>query len=163
MNGRIKNLLLTSRRYRFYKMMQRMSNIYYSKLMVMMIMILSILSNTLFSLGYILLLSCVMFFSKLFYDVDSARTTLLPLLKKFVIPYMHFEIMLQLIYQIPVINQAFDSEDHQLLKLIPKVLGVEKYYNLRLDDNIPTLTEETDFKSLGQLWCKAVAYFFISL
>jgi len=94
MNSKLKELLLTSRRYRFYKMMQRMSNIYYSKLMVMMIMILSILSNTLFSLGYILLLCSVMYLSKLFYDVESARTILLPLLKKFVIPYMLFEIIL---------------------------------------------------------------------
>ena len=94
MNSKLKELLLTSRRYRFYKMMQRMSNIYYSKLMVMMIMILSILSNTLFSLGYILLLCSVMYLSKLFYDVESARTILLPLLKKFVVPYMLFEIIL---------------------------------------------------------------------
>ena len=81
-----------------------MSNIYYSKLMVMLIMILSILSNTLFSLGYILLLCSIMYLSKLFYDVESARSILLPLLKKFVIPYMLFEIILQLIFQIPVIN-----------------------------------------------------------
>jgi len=73
MNTKLKDLLLTSRRYRFYKTMQRVSNIYYSKLMVMMIIILSILSNTLFSLGYIMLLCCVMFLSKLFYDVESAR------------------------------------------------------------------------------------------
>jgi hypothetical protein len=104
MNSKLKELLLKSRRYRFYKTMQRMSNIYYSKLMIMMIMILSILSNTLFSLGYILLLCSVMYLSKLFYDVESARTILLPLLKKFVIPYMLFEIILQLVYQIPVVN-----------------------------------------------------------
>ena len=43
--------------------------------------------------------------------------------------------------------------------MIPRVLGVEKYYTLQFDDNrVPTLTEVTDFKSLGQLWCKAVAY-----
>jgi hypothetical protein len=98
MNTKLKDILQTSWKYSLYKAMQRGANIYYSKLMVMMIMILSILSNTLFSLGYIMLVCCVMFLSKLFYDVESARRNLLPLLQKLVIPYMLVEILIQLLF-----------------------------------------------------------------
>ena len=41
-----------------------------------------------------MLLCCVMFMSNLFYDVESSREILLPLLKKFVIPYMLIEILI---------------------------------------------------------------------
>jgi hypothetical protein len=77
--------------------------------MVVMIIILSILSNTLFSLGYIMLLCSLMFLSKLFYDVESARTNLLPLLQKLAIPYMLVEILMQLMFQIPAVFKIFSS------------------------------------------------------
>jgi hypothetical protein len=133
--------------------------------MVMMIIILSILSNTLFSLGYIMLLCCVMYLSKLFYDVNQARQILLPLLRKFVIPYMLFEILIQLLYQLPTINRYFkDDNRYEAIKQIPRVLGLEQYYVLNLgEDFLPEIQEKHDLKSLGQLWCKAFAYFFISL
>jgi len=63
---------------------------------------------------------------------------------------MLFEILLQLVFQVPVINIFFNNDNKEILKMIPKVLGVEKYYSLEFNENkIPTLTEVTDFKSLG--------------
>ena len=47
---------------------------------------------------------------------------------------MLFEILLQLVYQIPAINNFFVSEDNEILNMIPKVLGFEKYYTLGLSN-----------------------------
>lgn len=60
--------------------------------MVVMIIILSILNKTIFSLLYILLLSYLAFSSALFLNVEKARKSLLPLLRNVVIPFMLFEI-----------------------------------------------------------------------
>jgi len=50
--------------------MQRFLNVYYSKIMVAMIIILSILSNSVFSLGYVIILCILMFYNEVFLNVN---------------------------------------------------------------------------------------------
>ena len=94
--------------------------------MIMMIVILSIMSNTVFSLGYILVLCAIMFLSSLFYKVESARLYLLPLLQNFVTPYMLVEILVQMLYQMPL--YAFEGSNStgtaDIVSKIPNIIGV---------------------------------------
>ena len=134
--------------------------------MVMMIVILSIMSNTVFSLGYIIVLCAIMFLSSLFYKVESARLYLLPLLQSFVTPYVLVEILAQMIYQMPLEkfnNSSSGGGTSDIVAKIPSIIGVEKYYEVSYLNKAPTLTIDTDTKSLGQLWCKALVYFLIAL
>jgi hypothetical protein len=57
----LKQILNSSQLYRVYKQLQRFANIYYSMMVLSLVIILSIMSNTLFSLGYIIVLSVMMF------------------------------------------------------------------------------------------------------
>ena len=70
----IDEVLSHSKRYNFYKFSERFALLYYPKVMVFLIMSLAIMSNTVFALGYILLLSVMMFSSKLFLHFDRARS-----------------------------------------------------------------------------------------
>ena len=123
-----KSILLETWTYQFYRAFERFLNLYYSKIMVSMIMILSIMSNTLFSLGYIFMLSNIMFKSNLFLDVISAREELLPILKSWVAPYIFFEMTIQMVYQLPL--QIFDTSEAtgttlNFWKRMPEILGVQ--------------------------------------
>ena len=66
------------------------------------ILILSIMSNTLFSLGYIIVLCVMMYSNKMFINVQDARKVLNPILKNFVLNYMILEMLMQLVYQVPL-------------------------------------------------------------
>ena len=110
-----------------------MANIYYSKAIVNMILILSVMSNSLFSLGYIIVLCVMMYSNQLFLDVKKARTVLSPIMRKFVIPYMIIEMGIVLIYQIPI--EAFDpnqKDKNRFLEIFPKIMGLRKYYTVRI-------------------------------
>ena len=95
--------------------MQRFANIYYGKLVLALVIILSIMSNTLFSLGYILVLYVLMFKTRLFLNVEDARKTLNPILNRFVLPYMIFELMCNLAYSLPIDAFNPDLEHGSLL------------------------------------------------
>ena len=151
----IEELKNQSRVHLVYKSLQRVCNIYYPSLMLCVILILSIMSSTLFSLGYILALCYLMLNMKKFLEVDKAREGLLPLFMYFFVPYMMFELFMILLYQVPV--PLFALED---FTRIAKVLGVEKYYII--DANLLDSYVSSD-ASLSQLWCKAFAFFLISL
>lgn len=62
--------------------------------MVMMILILAIMANTIFSFIYIIVLCVLMYFSEIFLDVQKARDLLMPKLKLVLIPLMLVEVLL---------------------------------------------------------------------
>jgi hypothetical protein len=78
--------------------MQSIANIYYSKIIVNMILIISVMSKSLFSLGYIIILCILMYSNQLFLQVDKARKILRPIMSKILIPYMIIEIAFVLVY-----------------------------------------------------------------
>jgi hypothetical protein len=84
--------------YNLYKLMQSIANIYYSKIIVNMILIISVMSKSLFSLGYIIILCILMYSNQLFLQVDKARKILRPIMSKILIPYMIIEIAFVLVY-----------------------------------------------------------------
>lgn len=77
-----------------FKLIQIFVNFYYPKLMIAMILILSIMSNTLFSLGYVIMFCIIMMSNSLFLDTHNAKTKLLPRLKHWLVPYMLIELLL---------------------------------------------------------------------
>ena len=89
-------------KYRFYKFLLRLSNIWYSKMMVSGILLLSILSNTLFSLGLIFVVCVLMFNNNLFLDYTRARKKLIPILRDFILSFLLIEIIVNFVYQIPL-------------------------------------------------------------
>ena len=107
----VKQILTQSWRYHFYKVMTKFSQIYYSKLVLGLVVILSIMSNTLFSLGYIIVLCLIMYENDRFLSVEKARKSLVPLFRNFVMPYMILEMFCQLLYQLPI--EAFDPKPNQ--------------------------------------------------
>lgn len=127
----IEGIMSHSRLYRFYKMMQRIANVYYGKFMVVMIIILSIMANTIFSLIYIILLSLLVFYNSFFLNIKKARKYLRPLLSKVVIPFMIFELSIQFLYQIPIMS----LEDNLTFNSIAHILGLENYFTVKM---IPT-------------------------
>ena len=140
----MKRLLQESWTYKFYKFMQEFANIYYSKLVLSLVLILSLLSNTLFSLGYIVVLCVIMYNSQLTLDVHASRTTLKPILEKFVLPYMIFEISTHLIYALPIDLFDPDQPHDTFMTLLPNLLGLNKYYTIVFVDNLPTLVTEPE-------------------
>ena len=133
----IKKILHEQYMYRFYKLMQRFANIYYSKIMLNSILILSIMSNTLISLGYIIVLCVMMYSNKMFINVKDARKVLNPILKNFVLNYMILEMLMQLVYQVPLtmFQSAGDSVDAE----VPSIIGILKYYKVNISGGNPTL------------------------
>ena len=75
------------------KMIQKFAILYYGKVVWSLVIILVVMSNSLFSLGYIILVCILMFANKLFLDVDKARNTLLPILRMIVLPYIILEML----------------------------------------------------------------------
>lgn len=136
----VRGLLKKSLVHSFYKSMQRFANIYYGQLVVSLVIILSIMSNTLFSLGYVVVLCLLMYQNQLFLNVSDAKTKLVPFLQNLLLPYMIVEMTVQLAYQLPI--DAFDpNEDHNWpLKYLPTVLGLHKYYVVKTQDSdVPVL------------------------
>ena len=84
--------------YRFYKNIQEFLNVYYPLVMIGLIMALSIMANTLFSLGYVIVLSYMCFTIDAFLSIKRARLRIAPRLAKYFQPYMVIEITLILIY-----------------------------------------------------------------
>lgn len=159
----IRELVRRSSVFGFQQSMQRFANVYYGKLVVSLVVILSIMSSTLFSLGYVIVVCLMMYASELFLSVEDARTKLVPFLKNFCLPYMIFEISVQLAFQMPI--AAFDPllEHGWALGHLPTVLGLQKYFTVMvLPDGTPVLVSEGQ-NSLIQLWLKALVYFFISV
>ena len=88
-------------RYRLFKSMQRFLVIQYPKFMVIMVLLLSIMTNTLVSLPYITSMCALVFFNDLFYNIEKSRTILKPFLQYFLMLYALLEIFTQLVFQIP--------------------------------------------------------------
>lgn len=57
----IKQLKSTSYQYRFFKYCQRLANLTYARMLIGFCMMMAIVSNTLFSIGFIILLSALMY------------------------------------------------------------------------------------------------------
>lgn len=158
----LKQLLNSSQLYRVYKQLQRFANIYYSMMVLSLVIILSIMSNTLFSLGYIIVLSIMMFKNRLFLNVHDARNTLAPILKKYVLPYMIFEMLCSVAYNIPF--DLFNPElpHSKIVQHLPSILGLVKYYKVdATSTDIPFISRNESH--IFSLWCKALVYFFISI
>lgn len=136
----MRRLLDKSLTYKFYKFAQTFANVYYSKLLTSLVLILAIMSSTLFSLGYIVVLCIIMHNSQLSLSVEASRKTLKPIFQKFVMPYMIVEIFCHLAYSIPI--DAFDPTIQHgiVLTQLPTILGLHKYYSIYLNnDGIPNL------------------------
>ena len=66
-------------------------------------MLLAIISNTLFSVGLIILLSAFMYNQpQLFCKVSTARNYMAPLIRRSIIPVILVEIFLHFAYQLPL-------------------------------------------------------------
>jgi hypothetical protein len=55
------------------------------------------------------------------------------------------------------------STTSDIINQIPSIIGVEKYYEISISENVISMKKDSDLKSLGQLWCKALVYFFIAI
>jgi hypothetical protein len=143
--------------------MTKFSHIYYSKLVLGLVVILSIMSNTLFSLGYIIVLCLIMYENDRFLSVRKARESLVPLFRNFVMPYMIFEMFCQLIYQLPIDAFNPNLEHNWVAQYLPQILGLHKYYSINTTDQAEPVLEEGADQGVLQLWCKALVYFLISI
>jgi hypothetical protein len=101
LNLEIKKILRTSMRYRLFKSIQRFTVLQFSKLMVVMIIQLSILSDTVVVLPYLVSMIALIFMNDVFYDLKRAREQLLPLLERVLIPYAMLTVLTQLCFQTP--------------------------------------------------------------
>lgn len=88
-------------RYRLFKSIQRFTVLQFSKLMVVMIIQLSILSDTVVVLPYLVSMIALIFMNDVFYDLKRAREQLLPLLERVLIPYAMLTVLTQLCFQTP--------------------------------------------------------------
>jgi hypothetical protein len=125
--------------YRFYKVVQRGTNLNFSKLMVSLVLLLSILSNTLFSTAFIMVLFYLMFVNRFFLNIEQARKQLRPLIKNFLIPFILIEILLHFIYQIPA-----------------------EYWEITVQEN-KIIYRKYNFDKVFQLMCKGFIFFLLNL
>jgi hypothetical protein len=66
--------------------------------MIGMFLLLAIMSNTLFSLGFIIIVSGIMFMNDMFLNIKIAKKKLYPTLMRLIIPYILLELLLTFIY-----------------------------------------------------------------
>ena len=91
------------------------------------------MSNTLFSLGYVLMFCIIMMSNSLFLDTFKAKSKLLPRLKFWLVPYMLVELLLQFLYQMPF-------EYSESLKNAADIIGLKLYYSLTIEKGIVTIS-----------------------
>jgi len=92
----IEQLLTDIPFHRRYKMLQKFANLYYSKLMVVMTLILSLMSNTIFSLCYVIVFVLMLLSIQNFLDVQKARESLSPLLKNGLLNFIMVELLMDI-------------------------------------------------------------------
>lgn len=92
----------SSLRYRFYNWTQNIKLMHYSRFMVIMIILLAVYSDTIFSFVLIIILCAMMYSSNTFLNVQQARSHLVSIINKYLIPLILFEIVLSMIYQMPL-------------------------------------------------------------
>ena len=149
--------------YRLYKALQRAANINYPKIMVGVVFMLAVLSNTFFSLIFISILSWLMYQNSYFLDVKRAKRNLLPLIKYFLMPSILFEVFLHFLYQLPL-----DYTQMPTLLQLTEVLGIVKYWDIGyLGDKVLNKTNWGSQSGISlkifQIMCKAFIYFFLYL
>ena len=146
-----------SMKYRFYKFLLRLSNLWFSKMTVSGVLLLSILSNTMFSLGLIFIVCVLMFYNSLFLDYTSARKKLVPILRDFILSFLLIEIIVNFIYQIPL-----SYFDNSLSQYIAQILGVYKIWSITVIDNQFNYRFYKE-KKVIQLAFKAMIYLIVNL
>lgn len=78
MTDTIQKLKALSLSYRFYKFGQGFCTVYYPMIMICLILILSIMASTLFSLGYVTGVCYLMYSISSFLDIEKARKWVMP-------------------------------------------------------------------------------------
>ena len=81
----------------------------FSLVMICFLILISIFSRSLLSYGYFLACMALILTSRRFFEDTKSQNKQLKLLKYFLLPYLLMDILLQLIYQIPI--KAFTSND----------------------------------------------------
>ena len=144
--------------------MQRSANIHNPKFMIGSVLFLAIVSNTIFSLAFIMFLSFAMLNHRLFLDINVARFNLTPIIRNIMMPFALFEILLHVVYQIPV-DQFQKSHYGLTAQQIIEIFGLTKYWQMYFDASSNTLQFEDGYKKeeVVRLCCKAVIYFILSL
>lgn len=132
------------------------------------VLILAILSQTVFSLAYITFLSYAMLKYRLFLEVNKARFVLRPIIKNIMMPLVLFEIAMHILYQAPFIDptEAIVSGGSLIHQLII-MFDLKKYYIVFITNDkyiyFDEKADERNIQDLIRLCFKAAIFFFLSL
>lgn len=160
----IKSLQGSSFWYRLYKHLQRSANIHNPKFMIAAVLFLAIASNTIFSLAFITILSYAMLRYKLFLEVNMARFVLRPIIRNIMMPLALLEILLHIVYQIPIAQLQMKDLGVAAQHII-NMFGLTKYWVMFFDTDDDTIQFLDGFRNeeVVRLCCKALIYFFLSI
>ena len=114
--------------YRIYKQFQRSTNTFYPTFMICSVVFLSVLSNTIFSIGIILFFSFLMYNHHLFFKIEHARRALLPIFQYLILPLIMLEVFLNFVIQLPF--EIFNEQNKDQMLHIPQILGLYKYWRI---------------------------------
>ena len=164
MNKLIKSLQGSNLDYRLYKYLQRTVIINQPTLFIAVVLILAIISQTIFSLAYITFLSYAMLKYRLFLEVNQARFVLKPIIQNIMMPLVLFEVAMHIFVQAPF----FPLEDAKVYSLVTRQLiylfDLEKYFTVFFSDGIIKFEENNlERQNQTRLCCKAAIFFFLSL
>ena len=146
--------------YRISETIENYATVYHGKVVICLVLVLSVLTNSLFSLGYIILACFLTYKNKHFLKPDKARKKLVPIFEKVILRYMIFEILIHLVFQIPI--DAFEYSDTDS-NLFPKILGLYKHYKMVPVENGVSTVELNVYRTITHLLPKALVYFLISM
>lgn len=113
----------------FEKVMTSFLAFYFSKVVILLIVVECVLSNTLFNGLYMVMLCGLMFFNDQFIDARQAQS-LACVLRVFLMPIFMIDLLVTLIVQMPVLS--FDFKDDSVVKLM---LQANKFHMIGLDSS----------------------------
>lgn len=126
---------------------------------------LAIASNTIFSLAFITFLSYAMLRYQLFLEVNLARFVLRPIIQNIMMPLVLLEILLHILYQMPIEELKRGSMSTAMRHVIT-LFGLEKGWVVYVDTQENTIKFNENGYNVNEmmrLCCKALIFFFLSI
>ena len=146
--------------YGFYKVLQRFAILDFGRYMAGAILLLAVVSNTLFSLGVLAIACFLVYENRLFLDTQSARKKVNPLLRDYLLPFLLLEIGFHFVFQVPL--KIFSKEFRPQTYHLAEILGIHKIWEIAFVGKTFTYRTYSSTKVL-QLSCKALVYLLVSL